>query len=231
MVTCHDVEPRLSEFVDDTLTDGERATIAAHVATCADCRGRAEDLRRLRAAARTLGTMMPPSDVWRRIAAGIEADTQGVRPRVDTAPRDGTIWIRIAAAIVILAASAYLIVRLSRPETPAQIAQASNATAAGSVELLSDELKRTEANYDTAIAQMEAIVTSGDAAIDPTVSSVLQKNLPVMDRAIAESRAALKEAPDSAAARESLFDALGRKAGVLQDTVALMGAMRDTSER
>src|SRR6185436_13559887 len=107
MVTCHDVEPRLSEFVDDTLTASERAPIGAHVATCADCRGRAEDLERLRAAARTLGTMMPPSDLWRRIAAGMEADTHSVRPRADTARLDGTIWIRIAAAIVIVATSAY----------------------------------------------------------------------------------------------------------------------------
>ena len=39
---------------------------------------------------------------------------------------------------------------------------------------------------------------------------MLQKNLQVIDQAIAESRAALRSEPQSAPARDSLFDALKR---------------------
>ena len=55
---------------------------------------------------------------------------------------------------------------------------------------------------------------------------MLQKNLQVIDQAIAESRSALKAEPLSAPARDSLFDALRRKVALLQDTIALMNEMR-----
>ena len=63
-------------------------------------------------------------------------------------------------------------------------------------------------------------------ALTPAVAAVLQKNLPVMDQAISESRAALTGDPGNQAARDSLFDMLKRKVSVLQDTVALMNEMR-----
>ena len=62
--------------------------------------------------------------------------------------------------------------------------------------------------------------------IDPQTAAMLQKNLRVIDEAIAESRAALGSEPQSAPARDSLFDALRRKVSLLQDTIALMNEMR-----
>ena len=64
------------------------------------------------------------------------------------------------------------------------------------------------------------------SAIDPDTAATLQKNLVIIDRAIAESRSALKAEPQSAPARDSLFEALRRKVSLLQDTVALMNEMR-----
>ena len=55
---------------------------------------------------------------------------------------------------------------------------------------------------------------------------MLQKNLQVIDQAIAESRAAFRSEPPSTPARDSLFDALRRKVSLLQDTIALMNEMR-----
>ena len=55
---------------------------------------------------------------------------------------------------------------------------------------------------------------------------MLQKNLQVIDQAIAESRSGLRSDPLSAAALASLFDALRRKVALLQDTIALMNEMR-----
>lgn len=67
---------------------------------------------------------------------------------------------------------------------------------------------------------------SDQNAIDPQTAAMLQKNLKVIDQAIAESRAALRSEPESAPARDSLFDALKRKLVLLQDTIALMNEMR-----
>ena len=52
----------------------------------------------------------------------------------------------------------------------------------------------------------------------------------MLDRAIAESRAALEQDPASRAARESLFQALRQKLGLLQDTVALVNDLRASPE-
>ena len=48
--------------------------------------------------------------------------------------------------------------------------------------------------------------------------------------AIAESRTALLEEPASQPARDSLFEALGRKVALLQDMIALMNQMRKGDE-
>jgi hypothetical protein len=88
-----------------------------------------------------------------------------------------------------------------------------------------------EQHYQNAIAKLEQAArldqTAGDSAsIDPQTAAMLQKSLKVIDQAIAESRTALRAEPQSAAARDSLFDALKRKVVLLQDTIALMNEMR-----
>jgi hypothetical protein len=60
---------------------------------------------------------------------------------------------------------------------------------------------------------------------------MLQKNLQVIDQSIAESRAALRQEPQRAPARDSLFEALRRKVMLLQDTIALMNEMRKGDSR
>ena len=62
--------------------------------------------------------------------------------------------------------------------------------------------------------------------VDPQTAAVLQKNLQVMNEAIDESAQALDAEPQSAPARDSLFEALKQKIQLLQDTIALMNEMR-----
>jgi CHASE3 domain sensor protein len=66
--------------------------------------------------------------------------------------------------------------------------------------------------------------------MDPAVSAALQTNLTAIDRAIAESRTALIDQPQSASARASLTDALRQKVDVLQTTVALVNDLRRENE-
>jgi hypothetical protein len=78
-----------------------------------------------------------------------------------------------------------------------------------------------EAHYDEAIAGLQRLAESQDAALDPGTRAVLRENLAVLDRAISESRAALADEPANTLAQESLLDALDTKVALLQDTVAL----------
>jgi CHASE3 domain sensor protein len=62
--------------------------------------------------------------------------------------------------------------------------------------------------------------------LDPEVAAALQKNLQVIDQAIDESRAALRDQPMSEQAQLSLFEAFRTKIVVLQETLALINEMR-----
>ena len=53
-----------------------------------------------------------------------------------------------------------------------------------------------------------------------------EKNLGILDQAIADNRAAVRSEPTSVAARETLFDALRQKVSLLQDTISLINEMR-----
>ena len=73
---------------------------------------------------------------------------------------------------------------------------------------------------------LERIAKGDTAELDPQVAAVLQKNLQVVDRAINESRAALKSQPASATAQDGLFEAMRAKVALLQQTVELINEMR-----
>ena len=105
-------------------------------------------------------------------------------------------------------------------------AQPGNASGDDAVQSVEAEFRLAEQHYQNAIAKLEEAAKSDQSTIDPQTAAMLQKNLQVIDQAIAESRAALKTEPQSAPARDSLFEALKRKVTLLQDTIALMNEMR-----
>jgi Putative zinc-finger len=55
-MTCHDAREQFSALVDDVLSADERATLDAHLATCADCR---RELQRFRDTVGLLGALAP----------------------------------------------------------------------------------------------------------------------------------------------------------------------------
>jgi hypothetical protein len=107
---------------------------------------------------------------------------------------------------------------------------AGNASAEDPVQGIAEEIRLAELHYQNAIGRLEQVAqldaTTGQTTIDPQTVATLQRSLSVIDQAITESRTALRTEPQSAPARDSLFDALKRKVALLQDTVVLMNEMR-----
>ncbi len=230
MNTCQEINERLSLFIDGALDPRDRAAVAAHLDTCEACRGVVRDLERVRAAARQLGPIAPPDHVWLEVAGQIRLDQSP--PSGDTiaplaaapaARSRGALaqWIGLAAALVLITLGAYVVMRAPAPDAPA-----GNAAATGSVESVSEQLRLAMEHYEQAIAELEKLATSDTGSLDPFVAATLQQNIRAIDQAIAESRTALSDNPESQPARESLFEALRRKVGVLQTTVTLMNEMR-----
>jgi anti-sigma factor RsiW len=223
MTPCIEIQPRLSAHVDGALPAAERADVARHLEQCAACRGVVRDLERLRAVARELGPMRPPDHVWLEIAGQVHA-TAGPAPRpvaVDARRPVVWQWVGLAAMLVMVTMAVYFVMR-----APDVAPDAGNAGQDAAVQAVADELRLAMQHYDNAITKLEALTKNNSGAIDPVIAATLQKNLAVVDAAIAESRVAVASNPESDSARESLFEALRRKVGVLQATVTLMNQMR-----
>jgi hypothetical protein len=223
MRDCQEIQARLSAFIDGDLEPSEQAEIRAHVERCAMCGGVAQDLTRVRDAARALGPVRPPDHVWLEVAGQIrlagpreprQAPTVRMRPAL-------VQWLGLAAALVVITLGAYFFTRFTPPaETPT-----GNASRAASVEAFTEELRLAIEHSERAGAELEALIKS-DGSLDPQMADALQRNLAVLNQAIAESGAALTNEPSSLSARASLFEALSRKISVLQSTVVLMNEMR-----
>jgi hypothetical protein len=229
-VSCEQFEPLIGELVDGTLDGASRHTLEAHLTTCPACTRLVEDLLVVRRAARTLPVLPPPVTLKARVEDAVTRDHRSRQSR--------GAWRRFvlpltAAAVVVLAVAAVLMLRpqtMTPPATdtttggPAAVdpQTATEAELIGSVEA---ELQQTERHLERAVAGLEALARDRQT-LDPQVADEVQKNMLVIDRAIGESRAALRGNPLSAEAQDSLFEAFRAKIALLQDTVALINEVR-----
>ena len=219
-MSCDQYLDAIAELADGTLPEAEQRAVEAHLGGCPSCRALAADLGRIRQASRSLEPRDAPAVVWSRIERALAAAPG--RPAIPWVPQ--TRWLALAASLVVVAGAAALMLR--GPVAPAPTEDvAGNATVGDIVQRIEGELKMAEQHYTAALADLERMAASEDSALDPKVTTALRQNVALVDRAIADSRAALDSNPGSEPARESLFDALRRKVTLLQDTIALVGEM------
>lgn len=218
MTNCNQPSETLSDFVDDVLEPADRAALLLHLGSCESCRGLVDDLTRLKDTARSLGPIVPPARIWENIQASLPLAKRQAR----------TQWMGLAAALVLVTAGAYFFTRITSPAPATGLAHMdkSNVNGPATVETVEQELAKAARHYETAIAQLEAVAKQDNNALPADTAATLQVSLSQVDKFIAESRAALDTEPQSGPARDSLFSALRKKVEILQQTVALMGAMQ-----
>ena len=207
-MTCEECSEWLGEAVDGTLDADRQAQIDAHCSGCGTCRELLADLKEIRAAAAALDRLTPSPEVWRSIKAKVE------RP----AFRSQLTRLAAAAALVMmLGAAAWFAAgtgwRGGNGETTSDLAR--NAAS---------ELQLAEQHYENAITALEKLTVTSDSALDPSVAAEIAQSLKSIDRAIDDSRAALRSDPSSFVAQTSLLEALRMKVALLQETVSLMNA-------
>jgi len=231
----------IQELIDGTIGGIRRAELERHLAECAECRSFLADMETIRRTAETLDPLVPPDRVWLQIAGRLRQEGRVQAPPALPVRSPRYALLAIAAALV-LAVGAAIVALVSQyrsnPATPppttaaaTTAAPAGNANADIAVESVEAEFRLAEQHYQNAIAKLEQAARLDQAGhdgntLDAQTAAMLQKNLQVIDQAIAESRDAVRSEPLSAAARDSLFDALRRKVALLQDTIALMNEMR-----
>ena len=210
-MTCEQCSEWLGDAVDGTLDAGRQAAVDAHYRECAACRDLLDDLKEIRATASTLDRRTPSPELWRAIAA-----------KVDSPPAASSraSWAPLAAAaalVLMLGAAAWFTVGN-------QLRRGSGETATDLARNAASELQLAEQHYENAIIALEQLMVKQDNALDPSVAAEIAESLKSIDRAIDDSRAALKTDPNSFVAQTSLLEALRMKVALLQETVSLMNA-------
>ena len=174
---CAHMEATLNEYVDGTLATRDRASVEAHLAECSGCRTALAELRALVAGAAALPKTVEPSrDLWATIEPRIvQRATWNVQ----------RVWWRgalAAAAVLVIALGLY---RLLPPST-APYRPAGQGWAA------------VQADFDRATNELSLILAAQRGRLRPETVALVERNLAVIDAAIAESRAALARDPANA---------------------------------
>lgn len=232
----------IQELIDGTIGSIRRAELERHLAECVECRNFLADMQTVRETAAALDELEPPDGVWLQVAGRLRQEGRVQLPPPAARPTRSSRYAMLAiAAALVLAVGGSIVALLVqyRPNRSAPLpaaatsaaAPAGNANTDLAVESVEAEFRLAEQHYQNAIAKLEQAARLDQAArdgntLDAQTAAMLQKNLQVIDQAIAESRDAVRSEPLSAAARDSLFDALRRKVALLQDTIALMNEMR-----
>lgn len=260
LMTCEQLEERLSEWLDHDIDPATRMMLERHVASCARCTALVGDLASIRREAASLPELVPSRDLWPEIEARIQAPVisldqpRVMRPASPRGPVRRAWWLGAAAAglVAVTAGVTYYVTIQATPsetitavappvvrgpdtappvEVTAPAAELASGTErstaqrdarpAAGAPARSDATEQSE--YARDVAQLRAIVSQRRADFDSTTIAVLEKNLELIDRAIAESRAALQADPASDFLADQLARAMTKKVAILR-TVALLPA-------
>jgi anti-sigma factor RsiW len=235
-MTMHDQWiDQLSDYLDDELPQRERQAVERHLAECADCRQTLHELQRVVATAGSLPAQAPATDLWSGIADRLD-------PRVVPFDRGRR---RFAFTLPELAAAAVLLATLSggtvallmmtadnkSGATGSATAPAAPANAVVDSPRVSDvppdsgivsAVSLGDVQYEAAVTDLERALEAGRGRLDDTTIAVVEQNLSIIDRAIAEARSALAADPSNGYLSGHLVEARRRKLELLRRTATLV---------
>jgi hypothetical protein len=235
---------RLAAYIEGDLAPDERARAEQHLGECETCAEALVELRAIAGEAAQLPLLTPSHDLWAGIEARISTPITllGSAPaRVRRAPqRQWQYAIAAAALIAVGAGATYLLavrpgvttspvasVATHAPtrgpdslNTPSVAPVAPGAATVSPVTLHKKEMSATRV-YDHEITLLDSLVRTRRESLDPKTVKIIEQNLKIIDKAIAESRAALAKDPRSPLLTNQLDNVLGSKVELLR-TVAFL---------
>jgi len=248
LFTCDRFDAAISDYLESTLDPAARAALESHAVRCDRCRALLADVSAITTSAAALPELEPSRDLWPgivdRIAAPVvtlpvagrrAADRSFVRPwYLEPAPLAAAAALLIAATV-----SVTLLATRTSPSGPSTVASTGASTPdTQSVDSLpaipapAPRVKNVGSKpnvvpvqqiYASEIAELDSIVRDRRSQLDTGTVAVIEKNLRIIDQAIAQSRAALARDPNSGFLHNQLNNALNQKIALLR-TVALLPA-------
>jgi hypothetical protein len=212
---------RLSEYLDDELSPGERAQVEAHLAGCNGCRTVLDELRGVAARAASLPPTPPSADLWPGIAARLER-RGSVTPFRERAARRFSFTIpqlaAAAAALMLVSGGAVWLAQYGGDTTSLRPVAATDRPDPAAIVPAS----LADQRYDQAIKDLQQTLEAGRSQLDPETVKILESNLAAIDRAIDQSRQALNADPANMYLHNHLAEARQRKLALLRRASALV---------
>jgi hypothetical protein len=203
----------------------------AHRATCTECSALWHELEQIGADAAKLPPLVPERDLWAGIEARIAAPGESRVPAAETLVRSRATSLRsfykvaIAASLLVAVSSAVTWQIATSEATPSAAAPADGIASNVDEQTASDlhlaAFQSSVRTMEDEIATLERIVATRRAELDPRTVRVLEQNLQLIDRAIAESREALRNDPASAYLSAQYTRAYSSKLTLLRDVATL----------
>ena len=198
-MSAHLREDRLHDYVDDLLCREERAEVERHLVSCAHCQ---RDVARLRDMLASLASLpsgvAPDGDLLPGVHAGIAAASARTR-------RLRRAWLAAAVIALALAGTIGVLARGAEdPAAPANGVAGAEPTASPAPEpgertpalpAAVQAVDRVEAPYVASAAELERLLARDRQMLRPETVRIIEESLAVVDRALAEARAALRDDP------------------------------------
>jgi hypothetical protein len=214
---------QLSAYLDQELSDRDRAAVAAHLEQCEGCRRALAELRTITSWAPTYQGLPTSRDLWPAIESQL--------PRPDLAKRATSrewharrvsirVPVLLAAAVLLMLLSAGVmwLARSGKPEIAAR--SLAHQSKGWNPQLASF----TEQQYDTAVAQLEQILAANDSVLDPATLKVIRESLSKIDQAILDARQAIARDSNNSYLNASIALNQRRKLDILRTAAQAVSA-------
>jgi anti-sigma factor RsiW len=212
---------RLSEYLDGELKGSERALLEAHLERCEDCQETLAGLRRVVTRARSLEDRPPSADLWAGVAQRIGAQ-QSVTPAARRRLTFSVPQLLAAGiALALLSASGAWMLHPAVQTVAVQPASPGPADATVTPVGAPSAIR----SYDAAVSDLERLLEQGRGRLDTATVRVLEQNLAIIDRAIADARRAVAADSANVYLNTHLAETMRRKVDLLRQAAALVAAV------
>jgi predicted anti-sigma-YlaC factor YlaD len=215
-MTCSEAESRLDDFVDGALGEREFQELELHLAGCSACRAQERGLRALLEQAAALPReLSPPRDLWPAVAERLEPR------RAQWFPRRAALSGWLPATLAAAAAVALAVAWLGRDGRVSDDSRQMAATPSGiarpaAVAATPEGLLEAERQYAQAAAALLAALQERRPQLEPEALRALERDLLVIDTALAQIRSALAQDPASGPLNHLLASTHQKKVKALQ---------------
>lgn len=211
-------DSQLQDYVDAMLPPARRRSVERHLGGCAACRDEVERLRRLVAMAGALRRdERPERDLWPGIEARIGRGGAADHGRFAARRGWAVSWIGLAAAAVLVVALTWVAVRWDEHAAPRGEGSPAVASVEGPEQIhRSADRARVEGGVMHLRVDLLRSIGEREDTLDPATRELVDHNLEIIDRAVAEISAAQRQDPDNPALGSLLATTYQREAALLK---------------